>query len=344
MRAYELKSGDGINGLTRIDRASTVLGPHDIRISIEATALNRHDLMFADGQYGVAPDRAMIPLCDGAGKVVQTGAAVTRFKRGDHVIANFWPLWTDGEISPEKTSASFGAQIDDTLAEELVANEHALALAPRGLSSSEAAAIPCAGLTAWNALVVRGDLKPGATVLLLGTGGVSVWALQLAHAAGLRPIVTSSSDEKLARARELGAVETINYRNTPEWQDEVQRLTGGRGVDLVLEVGGKGTMPRSIAAARLGGTVIVIGGLSGPAEGGGAEPNALIGGAKALAGIMVGSRTMLEDLVRFIDTAGIRPVVDRRFAFDDAVAAYRYMQSDGHFGKVVIDIDGARRS
>jgi len=253
MRAYELKSGDGIDGLTRLDRTSLAVGPNDVRISVGATALNRRDLMFADGQYGITPDRAMIPLCDGAGQVIEIGSAVTRFKQGDHVIANFWPLWTDGEIDPEKTSASFGAQLDGTLAEELVADEQALALAPRGLSSAEAAAIPCAGLTAWNALFVRGGLKPGQTVLLLGTGGVSVWGLQLAHAAGLRPIIISSNDEKLARARELGAVETINYRTTPEWQDKAKRLTGGRGVDLVVEVGGKGTMPRSISAARMGG-------------------------------------------------------------------------------------------
>ncbi len=337
MRAYELKSGDGIDGLTRVDRTSVALGPHDVRIGIGATALNRRDLMFADGQYGIAPDRAIIPLCDGAGQVIETGAAVTRFKQGDHVIASFWPLWSDGEIGPEKTNASFGAQIDGTLAEELVANEQALALAPRGLSSVEAAAIPCAGLTAWNALFVGGGLKPGATVLLLGTSRVSVWALQLARAAGLSPIVTSSSEDKLARARELGAVETINYRTTPEWQDEVKRLTGGRGVDLVVEVGGKGTMPRSISAARMGGTVVVVGSLSG-FDDGGVGPGALIGGAKTLAGIMVGSRTMLEDLVRFIDVTGIRPVIDRRFAFDDALAAYRYMKSGEHFGKVVVEV------
>ena len=337
MKAFQLASGAGIDGLHLIDRPTQRVGATEVRVRIDAAALNFRDLMFADGGYGVPAGEVVVPLCDGVGEVLDTGEAVTRVKVGDHVMPGFWPRWTDGDIAPEKTSQSFGAQIDGTLAEELVADEQALTLAPTGLSSVEAAALPCAGLTAWNALFVRGALKPGATVLLLGTGGVSIWALQLAHAAGLRPIVTSSSDAKLDRARSLGAVETINYRSHPEWQDEVKRRTGGRGVDLVVEVGGKGTMPRSIEAVRMGGTVVVIGGVGG-GDGAGVEPGALIRGAKHLAGIMVGSRTMLEDLVRFVETTGLKPIVDRRFAFDDAVAAYQHMRSGQHVGKVVIDV------
>lgn len=337
MKVYQLASGAGIDGLRLVDRPAPPLEATEVRVRIDTAALNFRDLMFADGVYGVPVGEVVVPLCDGAGEVIETGTAVTRVKTGDRVIPGFWPHWIDGDIAPEKTSQAFGAQIDGTLTKELVTDQQALALAPKGLESGEAAAIPCAGLTAWNALFVRGALKPGSTVLLLGTGGVSIWALQLAHAAGLRAIVTSSRDEKLERARTLGAVETINYLSHPEWQNEVKHLTGGRGVDLVVEVGGKGTMSRSIEAVRMGGTVVVIGGVGG-GEGTGVEPGALIGGAKHLAGIMVGSRAMLEDLVRFVELTGLRPVIDRHFAFDDAAAAYQHMRSGQHFGKVVIDV------
>lgn len=338
MKAYELTSAAGIEGLRLVDRPRVSLSANAVRVKIGAVALNFRDQMFADGTYGVPAGEVVIPLSDGSGEVIEIGNAVTRVRVGDRVMPSFWPEWVDGDVTPDKVAGSFGAQFDGTLAEELIADEQALTVAPAGFSAAEAATLPCAGVTAWNALFVRGNLKPGATVLLLGTGGVSVWALQLAHAAGLRPIVTSSSDEKLARARQLGAVETINYAANPEWQDEVLRLTGARGVDLVVEVGGKDTMPRSVAATRLGGTIVVVGARAG-GKGSGVEPGTLIGGIKALAGIMVGSRAMLEDLVRFVETTGIRPVIDRSFVFEDALSAYRHMQT-GAFGKVVIDVAG----
>jgi len=338
MKAFELAAGAGIHALRLIDRPTNVLGPHEVRVKMAAAALNFRDLMFANGHYGVPSGEVVVPLCDGAGEVIETGAAVSRVKTGDRVIFGFWPQWTDGDIGTEKVAGSFGAQFDGTLAEQVVADEQALTIAPAGMSAAEAASVACAGVTAWNALFVRGASKPGATVLLLGTGGVSIWALQLAHAAGLRPIVISSSDEKLQRASQLGAVGTVNYTTTPEWQHEVRRLTDGAGVDLVLEIGGNGTLPRSIEATRLGGTVVVIGARARGAASG-VEPGALIRGAKTLAGIMVGSRSMQEDLVRFIDAVGIRPVIDRSFAFEDALSAYQYMQQ-GPFGKVVIDIGG----
>jgi NADPH:quinone reductase-like Zn-dependent oxidoreductase len=338
MKAFELAAGGGIDALRLLDRPTGALGPHEVRVKMAAAALNFRDLMFAEGSYGVPVGQVVVPLSDGAGEVIETGAAVTRVKSGDRVIFGFWPQWIDGDIGTAKVAGSFGAQFDGTLAEQVVADEQSLTIAPAGMSAAEAASVACAGVTAWNALFVRGGLKPGATVLLLGTGGVSIWALQLAHAAGLRPIVISSSDEKLQRARQLGAVGTVNYLTTPEWQHEVKRLTGGAGVDLVLEIGGNGTLSRSIEATRLGGTVIVVGARAGGAPSG-VEPGALIGGTKTLAGIMVGSRAMQEDLVRFIDAVGIRPVIDRTFPFGEAVSAYRYMQQ-GPFGKVVIDIGG----
>jgi len=223
------------------------------------------------------------------------------------------------------------------LAEEVVLHEDALAIVPAGLSFIEAATMPCAAVTAWNAIFVSGNhVKPGDTVLLLGTGGVSILGLQLARAAGLRTIVTSSSDEKLARARELGAHHTINYTTIPEWQDEVLHLTHGVGAQVVLEVGGQGTVNRSVAAVAMGGTVAIIGGVSG--FGGEVNPAALLASAKRLVGVHVGSRAMLEDVMRFVDASGVKPVIDRVFPFDQAQDAYRYLESGAHFGKVVIDV------
>jgi NADPH:quinone reductase-like Zn-dependent oxidoreductase len=336
MNAYELVAGKCIDSLRQVERPAKELGAHEVRVKLSAAAINFRDLMIADGNYGIPAGQVVVPLSDGAGEVVEMGSEVVRVKKGDHVIVGFWPRWLDGQIAPEKISAQFGAGPDGTLAEQLVTDENALTIAPAGLSFAEAATIACAGVTAWNALFVRGGLKPGASVLILGTGGVSIWALQLAQAAGLRSIITSSSDEKLARARALGASETINYVKTPEWQDEVKRLTNGRGVDLVIEVGGKGTMKRSIEATRLGGTIVVVGGRAA-AEGAAVEPGVLIGGAKTLAGMMVGSRQMQEDLISFIETTGIRPVIDRSYAFADAPAAFRHA-AKGAFGKVVIDV------
>jgi NADPH:quinone reductase-like Zn-dependent oxidoreductase len=269
--------------------------------------------------------------------VAAVGAAVTRFKPGDRVLNTYFPLWTAGDPTPENTAVSFGAHVDGVLAEEFVVHEDALVHVPSHLDYAEAATLACAGTTAWNALFVAGGLKPGDSVLLLGTGGVSIWALQLARAAGLRTIITSSSDAKLERTRAHGAEAAINYRKTPDWQHEVLRLTGGRGVDLVVEVVGEGTLSRSLAATRMGGTVAVIGGVTGfgatPVE-----PLALITGAKRLAGMFVGSRAMLEDLCRFVEVARIRPVVDSVFAFDRAPDAYAHLDAGQHFGKVVIDV------
>ncbi|EKS9797287.1 MULTISPECIES: zinc-dependent alcohol dehydrogenase family protein [Burkholderia] len=337
MHAWQVKPGDGVAGLRRIDATRRAVGPTDVVVKIHSAGLNYRDLMFARGDYlGIGTD-ALIPVADGAGEVVETGRDVTRFKPGDRVINTYFPHWIDGPPTPQKVSGSPGAQFDGVLAEHFVSDEAALVAIPAHLNYDEAATLSCAGITAWNALFADGGLAPGATVVLLGTGGVSIVALQLAHAAGLRTIVTSSSDAKLERARALGADATINYRATPEWQNEVLRLTGGAGADLVVEVGGKDTLPRSVAATKLGGIVSVIGGLSsfaGPELG----LLSLIGGIRQLHGIMVGSRAMLDDVVRLVDAKQIRPVVDRVFGFDEAPQAYAYLQSGQHFGKVVIRV------
>ena len=337
MRAYQLLPGAGIDGLQAVDYPDRDLGLGEVRIRMHAVSLNYRDLMVASGDYLGSVDDPVIPCSDGAGEVLAVGPGVTRVQVGDRVAGSFFPLWIDGAPTPARIRHGLGGDIDGMLAEEVVLHEDALAIVPPGLSFIEAATMPCAAVTAWNAIFVSSNhVKPGDTVLLLGTGGVSILGLQLARAAGLRTIVTSSSDDKLARARALGAHHTINYRTIPEWHEEVLHHTGGQGAAVVLEVGGKGTVNHSVAAAAMGGTVAVIGGVSG--FGGEVNPVSLLHSAKRLVGIYVGSRTMLEDVMRFVDVGGVKPVIDRVFPFGQAREAYRHMASGAHFGKVVIDV------
>lgn len=337
MRAYHLKPGGGVAGLERVDTPARKPGPREVRVRVRAVSLNYRDLTVARGGYPGTGDKPIVPCSDGAGEVVAVGKDVTRFRPGERVAAAFFPNWVEGELAPTKLAGALGGGGDGMLAEEVVAGEEGLAAVPAHLDFAEAATLPCAGVTAWNALFLAGRAKPGDTVLLLGTGGVSIWGLQLAKAAGLRVVITSSSDEKLERARRLGADATVNYRATPEWQDAVARATAGRGAQVVLEVGGEDTLPRSLAAAGANGTVVVIGGVSGF---GAAKigPRTLLAGAKRMAGIFVGSRAMLEDLCHFVETAEIHPVVDRAFDFKEAPDAYKYLESGKHFGKVVIKV------
>lgn len=338
MKAYQIMAGQQIAGLKPIQRSISAPTAHEVQVRIHAVSLNYRDLMIADGKYLSTGDAPVIPCSDGAGEVIAIGAEVTRFRVGDRVAASFFPNWIHGAPTAQNTAGALGATVDGMLAEEVVLLERALVAIPAHLTYAEAATLPCAGVTAWNSLFVEGKLRAGDSVLLLGTGGVSIWALQLAKAAGLRTIITSSSDEKLERARGLGASATINYKTTPEWQEEVLRFTAGRGVDLVLEVGGQGTLTHSMASVRMGGTVAIIGGVSGFGFGGDLNPFALIGGAKRLSGIFVGNRCMFEDLNRFVSVTEIHPVVDRVFPFSQARDAYTHLEKAGHFGKVVIQV------
>ena len=335
MRAYQILPGDGIAGLQCVDVPARELGTGEVRVRVHAVALNYRDLMVASGNYLVNVDDPIIPCSDGAGEVIAIGAGVTRVEVGDRVAASFFPHWHDGPPTPVKVRHALGGDIDGMLAEEVVLDEAALVKIPAALRYIDAATLPCAGVTAWNAIFESShNVRPGDTVLLLGTGGVSVLGLQLARAAGLNAIITSSSDAKLQRATALGATHVINYRDVPEWQEEVMRLTQDSGAQVVLEVGGQGTVNRSIAASAMGGTIAVIGGVSG--FGGEVNPATLLASARRLVGIYVGSRTMLEKVMQFAAGAGVQPVVDRVFAFDEAQDAYRYMESGAHFGKVVI--------
>ncbi|CAB3639278.1 zinc-dependent alcohol dehydrogenase family protein [Achromobacter pestifer] len=337
MQAYTIISGGDLASLARVTREPQALGPREVRVRINAVSLNFRDLMVARGDYLQGSSDPVIPASDAAGDVIAVGAEVTRFAVGDRVMGSFFPDWIDGEATPATTHVAPGAATDGVLATERVFAESALAATPPSLSDEQASTLPCAAVTAWNALFVAGRAKAGQTALFLGTGGVSIWGLQLAKAAGLRAVITSSSTEKLARAQAMGADGLINYRETPEWQDEVLRLTGGEGAHVVVEVGGEGTLARSVTAARMGGAVAVIGGVSGFASVP-VAPLALIAGGKRLEGIFVGSRKMLEDVARFVEVAGIKPVIDQVYGFDEARAAFEHLASGGHFGKIVIRV------
>jgi len=331
MKAWQLAAGKQIDGLTLDHLPAAPVGPRDVRVQLKAATLNFRDLMIVRGAYPLAA-YPLIPGSDGAGVVLETGADVTRFRPGDRVTTSFFPHWSEGRASRAKFANPLGGGGKGTLAEEIVLPEDALIASPSGLSFAQAASLTCAGTTAWNALFVTGNLKAGDTVVLLGTGGVSIWALQLARAAGARVILTSSSDEKLARARAMGAHHTINYVTTPAWSKEVLRLTGGEGADQVVEVGGEKTIEQSIACIRVGGAITVIGAVSG--NGGGIAPRSLITTNARILGIYVGSRAMHEDLARTVALHGILPVIDREFPFEAAPEAFRDFADGRHFGKV----------
>lgn len=336
MRAYEMSSADGLDSWQRIERPQPEPGRGQVLVRIHAASLNYRDLLIANGQYPftVNLDR-LIPLSDGAGEVVAIGAGVRRFKGGERVAGIFSQSWLGGAQVSDAWETALGGAVDGVLAEFQVFSEEGLVALPDHLSFEEGATLPCAAVTAWNALYGAKPLKAGETVLTLGTGGVSIFAIQLAHAAGARVIATSSSDEKLEKARALGADETINYRTHPDWEKEVRRLTGGAGVDHVVEIGGTGTLPRSIAATRPGGHVGLIGLL---AQGEPIDPLAILGGSCSVRGVMVGSREMFEDMNRVIAFHAIKPVIDRVFGFDAAKAALGALGAGAHVGKIVVAI------
>jgi NADPH:quinone reductase-like Zn-dependent oxidoreductase len=337
MRAFEIVAGSTtLDGLKRAERAEPKVQARQLLVKIQAASLNFRDLMIARGQYfGGAVSANTIPLSDGAGEVVAIGAAVTRFRVGDRVAGTFFRGWIDGRPPGGPLIALGVPPAEGVLADHALFDEQDAVAVPPHLSPEAAATLPCAGVTAWHALIENGRVAPGETVLVIGTGGVSIFALQFARLAGARVLVISSSDEKLTRARALGADGCINYRTTPEWDGEVLRLTQARGVDHVIEVGGAGTLGRSIAAAAAGGRIQLIGVLTGR----GGEPSSpygLLGKQASIQGVFVGSRGHFERMNAAISSHRLEPVVDRVFGFDEAPAAYRYLEQGAHFGKVVI--------
>lgn len=336
MKAWEIRGGFGLSNLTFAERPDPRPGPGQVLIRVRAVSLNYRDLLTVQGTYNPKQKLPLIPCSDGAGEVVAVGEGVTRVQPGDRVCGIFAQRWIAGEPNREKLRSTLGGPFDGMLAELVVLHEEGVVLVPPHLTDEEAATLPCAGVTAWSALVTQGRLTAGDTVLLQGTGGVSILALQLAKLLGLRVLITSSSDEKLERARQLGASGLINYQKTPEWSGAVRELTGGNGVDLVLEVGGAGTLEQSLRSVRMGGTVCLIGNLTGLVA---QLSLALIFMQQVrVQGILVGHREAFEAMNRAIATHEMRPVVDRTLAFEEAPAAFELMAGGGHFGKVCIRV------
>jgi NADPH:quinone reductase-like Zn-dependent oxidoreductase len=311
-------------------------GAHQVLIRVHATSLNRRDIFVLQGQYPVGPRQVIVPLSDGAGDIVALGSAVTRFHVGDRVAGIFFQDWIRGRPPANFVQSALGGFIDGMLSQYVALDESGVVKIPATLSYEEAATLPCAGVTAWNGLFTRGRIQPGDYVLLEGTGGVSLLGLSLALADGAKPIITSSHDEKLARAKALGAIGGVNYITTPDWEKPVRALTGGGGVQQILEVGGKDSLAHALATLGSGGHVALIGGLSG--FGGDVPVMTLLNANITASGIYVGSRADFEALNAFIDAHHVKPVIDKVYEFDDAAAAFTAVEKGESFGKTVIRV------
>ena len=333
MKIAAVKAPGGLDNLVIEDRATPRPGAGEILVRVKASSLNYHDLAVVLGVLPAADGR--IPMSDGAGEVVEIGACVTAFKPGDQVLSTFFPHWESGSPTADRLQAVPGDGADGFAAEYVAMPASSFTRIPHGWTLTEAATLPCAALTAWRALVVEAQIKPGDVVLTQGTGGVSVFTLQFAKAMGATVIATSSSDEKLARLKALGADHLINYRTTPEWGAAVVELTGGKGVDLVVEVGGSGTLNQSIVACRIGGHISLIGVLTGWS--GAVETAMAMFKNIAIKGITVGSREQQAEMIAAIDVIGFRPVIDRAFPLHDIAGAFRHQQSQKHFGKICLE-------
>jgi len=337
MRAYELpKAGAGIDTLVKVERPTPRPSHRQVLVKVAACSLNYRDLVIARSDYRMPVRENLIPLSDGAGEVIEVGPEVLRVKVGDRVAGCFFQRWQGGEPGPHVHASALGGGTDGMLAEYAVLEEDGVVKIPGHLSFEEAASLPCAGVTAWNAIIEHAGLIAGQTLLVQGTGGVSILGLQLARAMGIIVIITSSSDEKLKRAKALGAAFGINYKTTPDWSKAALEFTGGEGVDQVIDVGGAATLGPSLDAIRRGGKVSIIGVLTGPP----AQINAARIFAKRanVQGISVGSTQMFEAMNGAIAANTIKPAIDRVFGFDEAKAAYHYLAAAGHFGKVVIRV------
>lgn len=336
MKAYEIQQF-GIENLARVERETPKPQGSEVLVKINATSLNYRDLMMVKGSYNPKLKLPLVPFSDGAGEVVEVSENVTKWQVGDRVSPIFMQGWIEGEIEYKKARTALGGDLDGCLREYAVFDEGALVRIPDHLSDEEAATLPCAALTAYHALFVSGCLKSDDTVLIQGTGGVSIFALQMASVYGCQTFVISSSDEKLQRAKEIGADHLINYNETPDWDKAILDLTERRGVDHVVEVGGAGTIQKSLKAVRMGGHVALIGALSGGESG--ISPVSIFMKSVKLQGIFVGSRQMFEQMNQLLCFHhNLKPVVDKVFEFEDVKGALRHMESASHFGKIVVKI------
>ena len=335
MKKVVIKPGkSGLDAIHVEEMMPRDLNPNEVRVRVRATSLNYKDILMV--KRGIPQE--LIPLSDGAGIVEEVGPAVTRLKPNDRVIGLFFPLWQSGGIDSYKFSSVRGSvPTDGMLAQMVIGHEDGFVKFPEHLSYEEAATLPCAGVTAWNALIVRGQLKPGKTVVILGTGGVALFGLQLAKISGAKVIMLSSSDEKLQKAKQMGADELINYKLNPNWEKLVLEKTAQVGADLILELGGLGTLPRSMAATKINGRISMVGVLTGTE--GQVDPMPILRKTLSVNGIYVGSKDMQIQLHRSLEVNKIHPVIDRIFPMEKVREAYAYMQSGKHFGKIVIQLD-----
>ena len=337
MRALSVSEPWGFDQITVVETPDPTPGHGEVLVRMRAVSLNYRDMLMVMGMYARGPATAggaITPFSDGCGIVEAVGPGVTRVKPGDRVATLFFQAWDAGPPTLAKLSSALGFPIPGAGTELGVFSQFGVSKVPDFLSDQQVATLPCAALTAWRALFEDGDLRPGDTVVLQGTGGVSVFGLQFAHAAGYQTVITSSSAEKLARAKALGADHLVNYKETPEWSKPVREATGGVGADMIIEVGGGGTIEQSMRAIKIGGHIAIVGVVAG--MGGNFNPASLISNSAKLQGLSVGSREMFEAMCRAIELHGIQPVVDKVFAWTEVAQAFAAMQGGQHFGKIVL--------
>ena len=337
MRALNVTAPWGLDAIQVVEKPDPTPGPGQVLVRMKAVSLNYRDLLMVNGMYGrgaATTADVITPFSDGCGVIEAVGAGVTKFKAGDRVATLFFQNWNSGPPNLEKLMSALGFPIPGAGAELQVFGQDGVSKVPEFLTDQQVATLPCAGLTAWRGLFADARLEPGDTVVLQGTGGVSIFGLQFAKAAGYRTVITSSSDEKLARAKALGADHLVNYKTTPAWSGPVRQATGGRGADFIMEVGGGGTIQESMKAIRIGGHIAIIGVVAGAGDP--FNPAALIGNSAKLQGLSVGSRDMFEAMCRALDLHKISPVVDKVFPWTDAKAAFSAMAGGEHFGKIVL--------
>jgi NADPH:quinone reductase-like Zn-dependent oxidoreductase len=338
MRALNVAAPWGLDAIKVVEAPDPKPGPGQVLVRMRAVSLNYRDLLMINGMYGrgaASTSDVITPFSDGCGVIEAVGEGVSRFKAGDRVATLFFQNWISGPPTLERLMSALGFPIPGAGAELQTFSQDGVCKVPDFLSDQQVATLPCAALTAWRGLFVDARLEPGDTVVLQGTGGVSIFGLQFAHAAGLRTVITSSSDEKLARAKALGADHLVNYKTTPAWSGPVREATGGRGADFIMEVGGGGTIQESMRAIRIGGHIAIIGVVAGAGDP--FNPAALIGNNAKLQGLSVGSRDMFEAMCRSIELSGIQPVVDKVYPFTEAKAAFAAMAGGEHFGKIVLE-------